>query len=118
MPTYLLSVFGDESKVEEMMAKPELMAEMYASVGAYNEKLMESGAWVFAGGLKLTATATVARPDGSISAGSYLTAPEPMGGFWVIKADDDDAALEWAKQGSAACGSPVEVRPFQDDVDG
>ena len=118
MPTYLLSVFGDESKVEELRTKPEIMAEMYASVGAYNEKLMETGAWVFAGGLQSSGTATVARPDGSTSAGSFLSVQEPMGGFWVIKADDDDAALEWAKQGSAACGSPVEVRPFQDDVDG
>jgi hypothetical protein len=118
MPTYLMSVYGDESKVEEMMAQPELMAQMFAAVGAYNEKLMAAGAWVFAGGLKFTGTATVAHPDGSTSDGSFLSAPEPMGGFWVIKADDDAAALEWAKQGSAACGSPVELRPFQDDVAG
>ncbi|WP_348525160.1 hypothetical protein [Luteimicrobium album] len=36
-------------------------------------------------------------------------------GFWVIKAEDLDAALAWAKKGAVACGGPVEVRPFQDE---
>jgi hypothetical protein len=32
----------------------------------------------------------------------------------VIQAADLDAALAIAARGSAACGGPVEVRPFQD----
>ena len=40
-----------------------------------------------------------------------------MGGFWVIDAPDLDAALDWARRGSAACQGPVEVRPFQPEPD-
>jgi hypothetical protein len=42
------------------------------------------------------------------------TAKEQLGGVWVIAAPDLDAALAWAAKGSAACGRPVEVRPFQE----
>ena len=31
----------------------------------------------------------------------------------MIEAPDLDAALAWARKGSAACQGPVEVRPFQ-----
>ena len=31
----------------------------------------------------------------------------------MIQAPDLDAALAWAKEGSAACRGKVEVRPFQ-----
>jgi hypothetical protein len=51
--------------------------------------------------------------DVSMTDGPYAEAKEQIGGFWVIEAADLDAALDWAKQGSAACMGPVEVRPFQ-----
>ena len=44
--------------------------------------------------------------------GPYSEAKEFLGGFWVIEAADLDEALQWAKEGSAACGGRVEVRPF------
>ena len=47
--------------------------------------------------------------------GPYAESKEQMGGFWVIEAADLDAALDWARQGAAACEGPVEVRPFQDE---
>ena len=39
------------------------------------------------------------------------------GGFWVIEAVDLDAALGWARKATVACEGPVEVRPFQHEVD-
>ena len=45
--------------------------------------------------------------------GPYLESKEHIGGFWIIEAEDLDAALAWAAKGSTACGGPVEVRPFQ-----
>lgn len=41
--------------------------------------------------------------------------PVPALGFWIVDAPDLDAALKWAAEGSAACGGPVEVRPFQEE---
>ena len=46
--------------------------------------------------------------------GPFAETKEQIGGFWVIKAADLDAALAIAARGSQACGRPVEVRPFQD----
>jgi hypothetical protein len=46
--------------------------------------------------------------------GPFSEAKEHIGGFWVIKAPDLDAALAWAKQAASACRAPVEVRPFQE----
>jgi hypothetical protein len=46
--------------------------------------------------------------------GPFPEAKEQLGGIWVIGAADLDAALAWAAKGSAACGRPVEVRPFQE----
>ena len=64
-------------------------------------------------------SATVLRPtDGDgllVTDGPFTEAKEHIGGFWVIAAPDLDAALDWAKKAAAACGEPVEVRPFQDE---
>ena len=50
--------------------------------------------------------------------GPFAETKEQLGGFWVIRAPDLDAALAWAAKGSEACGAPVEVRPFQDTGEG
>ena len=83
-----------------------------------NDELQTSGAWVFAGGLHAPSTATVVdatKDDVTVTDGPYAETKEQIGGFWVIEAADLDAALEWAKKASKACGGPVEVRPFQDE---
>ncbi|MCW2711443.1 MAG: hypothetical protein JWP24_1637, partial [Marmoricola sp.] len=50
-----------------------------------------------------------------VTDGPYAETKEQLGGFWVVEAPDLDAALEMARRGSAACQSPVEVRPFQSE---
>jgi hypothetical protein len=47
--------------------------------------------------------------------GPFAETKEHLGGFWVVKAADLDAALALAADGSRACQGPVEVRPFQED---
>ena len=74
---------------------------------------MTSGEWVFAGGLLPPDTATVVRAQGGkvvMTDGPFAESKEQIGGFWVIKATDLDAALEIAGRGSAACGGPVVIR--------
>ncbi len=119
MPEYLLSVYGDEAEFAAAEANPELIAQMYADVDKFNQRLQEAGAWVFAGGLHRSHTATVVRAqkDGDVltTDGPYIESKEKLGGFWIIKAPDLDAALVWARDGSAACQGPVEVRPFQEE---
>jgi hypothetical protein len=96
----------------------EQMQRAYKAVDDFNRGLQESGAWVFAGGLLPPDTATVVRAQGGkvvTTDGPFAETREQLGGFWVIKAPDLDAALEIAARGSEACGNPVEVRPFQDE---
>jgi hypothetical protein len=114
MTQYLLSVWGDESEFDSITQ--ETMQKMYADVEAVNQRIREAGAWVFAGGLERTSTATVVREQNGevvMTDGPYAEAKEHLGGFWVIEAADLDAALAWAKECTIACQGPVEVRPFQ-----
>ena len=114
MAQYLLSVWHDEDY--DLENPGEDFDRVAAQVDTFNEKLTAAGAWVFAGGLHPASSATVVRPaDNSVSMtdGPFAESKEQMGGFWVIEAPDLDAALEWARQGAAACEGPVEVRPFQ-----
>ncbi len=113
MPEYLLSVNHVEG---EEMPSGEVMEKMFADVGAFNDKLRESGSWVFAGGLMPRETATTVDNTGEapvVTDGPFAETKEWLGGFWIIDVPDLDAALRWATDGSRACAGPVEVRPFQ-----
>jgi hypothetical protein len=46
-----------------------------------------------------------------------LEAALAAGGFWVIEAEDEDAAVRWATQASKALGGRIEVRAFQEPQD-
>jgi len=115
MKQYLLSVHYVEG--QEPPA-PEVMQKMFADVDVFNKKVQDAGAWVFGGGLHPPTTATVVRAergDVIVTDGPFAESKEQLGGFWIIRAEDLDAALKWAAEGSAACQGPVEVRPFQDE---
>jgi hypothetical protein len=114
MTQYLLSVHSVEG---DAPPSPELMQKMHTDVGIFNSELQAQNAWVFAGGLLPVETATVVKNAGGevlLTDGPFAEAKEHLGGFWIIDADDLDAALAWAAKGSAACQGPVEVRPFQE----
>ena len=113
MTQYMLSVPGS---VDDEMPSDEVIQKMFADVDASNTKLRDAGKWVFAGGLEPINTATVVDATGespSVTDGPFSEAKEFLGGFWIINAADLDEALQWAKEGSAACGGAVEVRPLQ-----
>jgi hypothetical protein len=112
---YLLSVQVDESVPA---ATREAMTQAsFERVGPVNDAMRSSGAWVFGGGLLPSASATVVRVrDGATTTtdGPFAETKEQLGGFWVIRVDDLDAALAWAEKCAEACGGPIEVRPFDD----
>ena len=115
MTQYLLSVHMVEGAATP---SDEEIQRTYKAVDVYNQQLMDEGAWVFAGGLQPPDTATVVDGRGAeaiVTDGPFAEAKEQLGGFWVITAADLDAALAQAKQASAACGGPVEVRAFQEE---
>ena len=115
MKQYLLSVHMVEG--QEPPSDPTIR-QMYADVDAVNKEMMAAGAWVFGGGLHPPESATVVRQQGGdivVTDGPFAETKEHLGGFWVIQAEDLDAALAWAKKATVACLAPVEVRPFQEE---
>lgn len=113
MTQYLLSVHGSG---ESPYATQEDMERAIRDVDALNRELQAVGAWVFAGGLMPARTASVVRVrDGALERtdGPYLESKEHIGGFWIIEAVDDAAAMRWAERATVACQGAVEVRPFQ-----
>ncbi|MBD8057967.1 hypothetical protein IC607_03180 [Cellulomonas sp. JH27-2] len=121
MPQYLLSVYGPaEREPYGDYGSKEAMLEAFAATGAFNDKLVADGHFVFANGLAEATTATVVDGQGDepvLTDGPYVEAKEYIGGFWVIEAPDLDVALKLAAEGSKACGGKVEVRPFQTEDD-
>ena len=115
MPQYLLSVHSVDGETREPMTDEE-MQQSWKQVQALNEEMKTAGAWLFGGALHEPDTATVVR----ISEGELLTTDGPfaeskehLGGFYIIEADNLDAALAWASKTTAAVSKPIEVRPFR-----
>ena len=109
---------AEEPTMESM--DPAQLEATLAAVEAFNTDLQESGAFVFAGGLhppSSAKTVDATQDEPMVVDGPFVDAPEYVGGFWVIEAEDQDAAVRWAAQASKALGGRIEVRAFQDPTD-
>ena len=116
MKQYLLSVHSVEGTPPP---PPGAIKKMYQDTAAFNAEIQAEGCWVFGGGLHPPSTATVVRAEGGevmMTDGPFAEGKEHIGGFWVVKAPDLDAALALAARASRACANPVEVRPFQEEA--
>src|SRR5207245_10802350 len=115
MAQYLLSVKSVEGDVGDPMTDEE-MQQSWKQIQALNEELKLAGAWVFGGALHEPDTATVVRvSEGEVltTDGPFAESKEHLGGFYIIEADNLDAALAWASKTTAAVRKPIEVRPFR-----
>jgi hypothetical protein len=75
-----------------------------------------SGTFVFGGALHDPDAATVVRvSDGDLvtTDGPFVEAKEHIAGFYIINADDLDAALAWGRKVVDAINHPIEVRSFR-----
>jgi hypothetical protein len=117
MKRYLLSIHQPDGDPPP----PAILDPVIRNIAALNREMREAGAWVFNGGLHPASTATVVRArNGEVltTDGPYTEGKEHIGGVVVIVARDLDAALEWGRKLAVATTLPVEVRPFQGEVDG
>jgi len=113
MKQYMLSIYQPDGDPPP----PEVLEPIMRDVNAVNERMKAAGAWLFTGGLHPPETATVLRADGGdvlVTDGPFAEGKEHIGGFWIIQATDLDAALDWARQATMACGLPIELRPMVD----
>lgn len=107
MTQFMLSVHHTPGSVP--YATEEEMQAAFEATAAFNERLLADGLLVFVGALHPQADVATADSvvEGRASEGAQL------GGFWVVDVADRSAAVKVAKQASAACRQPVEVREFQ-----
>jgi hypothetical protein len=117
MSQYLLSAHTVEGAAREPMSA-EQMQQVVHEVRRLEDQMKAAGAWVFGGRLHEPSTATVVRvSDGEVltTDGPFAESKEHLGGFYIIEAEDLDAALSWAAKTSDCVNTPIEVRPFADN---
>jgi len=114
MAQYLLSVHSVDGEAGPEMSEEE-MQQFMQKINVLEEEMKSGGTLLFSGKLLEPETATVVRmADGDLMTtdGPFAESKEHLGGFYIIEADDLDAALVWASKTTEAVGMPIEVRPF------
>jgi hypothetical protein len=109
---YLLMLYSDESGWTKMT--PAQQQEAMAAYMAYTEALKKAGAYVGSNRLKDAPTATtvrIANGKSQVLNGPYSDTKEQLGGYYLIEAQDLDAALAWAARCPGASHGVIEVRP-------
>ncbi|TMG18131.1 MAG: hypothetical protein E6I01_02700 [Chloroflexi bacterium] len=116
MAHYLLSVHSVDGELREPMTD-DAMKESFRQIGILEAEMKSSGSWVFSGRLHGPDTATVVRiSNGEVltTDGPFAESKEHLGGFYIIEAQDLDAALALASKVTKVIKRPIEVWPFVD----
>lgn len=90
----------------------DAMQEAFEKVGAFNQRLMGEDRFVYACGLVAPEQATIVTKDGA-APGPINAEGWQLGGFWVIRAEDEEEARELASAAAEACGQTIELRQMQ-----
>ena len=112
MKHYFLSMYQPDGPAPA----PEFLDPIMQKLGLLREEIESAGAWVFSGGLDMpyqNSTTVHTRDDENlITDGPYIEGKEHIGGFYVLRCEDLDGALSWAKRISSITTLPIEVIPF------
>lgn len=114
MSKYLLSVHMADDPSSASVSD-EQMQKSWQRIQDLEAEMKSAGVWHSSARLADGESARVVRiSDGrrSITDGPYAETKEHLGGFYIIEADDLDAALDWAARVTEAISAPIEVRPF------
>lgn len=112
---YLLLIYGNENPTPAPTPE-EMNAEMNA-YNAYTQEISERGIMVGGEALQPTTTATTVR----VRAGKVLTTDGPfaetkeqLGGFYLVKCNNLDEAIEWAAKIPGSQYGSIEIRPVME----
>jgi hypothetical protein len=109
---YMVLIYGDE-QAYATMSKEAVDAEMQAYY-AYSEALTKAGVMVSGEALHSTAAATTVRVQNGeriTTHGPFAETKEQLGGYYLLKCENLDEALEWAAQCPGAQTGTIEIRP-------
>jgi hypothetical protein len=123
MTKYLVLIYEDEARYAG--ATPEVFGQISQEHTDWMASVEQSGAKLLGGeALQSTGTATSVRGGSEVTDGPFVETKEHIGGFLIVKSPNLDSALEWAGRFARALtlpgqldGLPVEVRPFQGEVE-
>jgi hypothetical protein len=79
----------------------------------YNEELQKAGVLLSLDGLHpLSSGARVSFADGKpiVTDGPYIETKEVLGGYWMIRVNSRQEAIDWAKRCPAAANEVIEIR--------
>jgi hypothetical protein len=78
------------------------------------EEMKDAGVYVFAAGVEENGPIYTADPTQGdevvVTDGPHVDLPDHIGGFAIVRVDDDEAAKYWAAKVAEGCGWPHEVR--------
>ena len=116
MTQYVLNMYQPDGEAPP----PKFLEDVLRQLGEVNQEMVKAGAWVFSLALHPATAATVVSskertPGGDVltTDGPFTESKEQLGGFWLIEAEDLDAALGWAERIVKITTLPVEVRPVR-----
>lgn len=116
---FLALIYGEESARENLPA--DARDEVYEAYARFAEDGRRAGVVIGGDELGAVRSATTVRVrDGQteIADGPYAETREVLGGYFVLRCDSFDEALEWAATIPAAHHGAVEVRPVHEDESG
>lgn len=109
---YMLLIYGTEERWGSI-SEDERRA-IYAEYDAFTRELRDKGKLIGSHELQGSRTATSVRVrngDVLTTDGPFAETKERLGGYYLIEADSQDEALEWAAKIPSARDGVVEVRP-------
>lgn len=115
MSQYMLSVHTGRAEDRSHTMTAEQRQSSMDRIAAVEADMKASNAFVFSARLHDSDASTVVRMgDGDLvmTDGPFIESKEHIGGFYIINAEDLDAALAWAGRVVEAINAPIEVRPF------
>jgi hypothetical protein len=116
MSHYLLSTYTVQGEVSGAPGTPEEMQAFMQRVIALEADMDAAGVFVFGGALQGPSASAVVRVESGqavMADGSFSDSAAQIAGFYIIEAEDVDAARAWAGKVAEATNHPIEVRPFR-----
>lgn len=113
MGQYLLSTYRVEGEVPGSPQGSEEMQAFMGRVIALEADMQSTGTFVFGGALRASDAASVVDvAEALVTDGPFAESKEQIAGFYIINAEDDDEARDWARRVAEATNHPIEIRPF------
>jgi hypothetical protein len=109
---YMLLIYNDETAWASL--SEEERAPILQEYFALTDELREQGSYVAGAPLQPTGTASTVRirdQEQLVTDGPFAETKEQLGGYFLIDAESDDEAREWAAKIPAARYGSIEVRP-------